>query len=270
MKPPPIELVPEDIPLDIVYEDNYILVVNKPPGMVTHPGYGNRYGTLVNAVLYHTGSRESVTLEYDDDEGTDEGLLFSSESVRPGVVHRLDKDTSGLLVISKNPHVHARLADQFANRTVSKEYYALVWGRFREDTGTINGDIGRSSKDRKLFAVVRKGGKHALTEYEVVEEFEYLTLVKIKLHTGRTHQIRVHFSHIKHAVFGDSSYGGDKLLYGANNTKWRALAQKCLDIAGRQLLHAKSLGIKHPESGEDMVFTSDLPEDMSRIIDLIR
>lgn len=271
MKPPPIVLLPEDIPLDIVYEDEYLMVVNKPAGMVCHPAFGNRYGTLINAVLYHLGVRESLELNFDnDEEELDEGVIFSSEYVRPGLVHRLDKDTSGLIIITKNSEIHNQIASQFENRTISRHYLALAWGKFEEKNGFIIGDIARSPKDRKLFAVVRKGGKYAKTEYEVIEEFDYLTLLKLKLHTGRTHQIRVHLSHLKRPVFGDNSYGGDKIIYGSNNPKWRNQAVKMLEIAKRQMLHAYELTFYHPVRKENMTIKSDLPDDFKKILEFLK
>ena len=272
MKPPPIRLIPEDIKLDVVYEDDYLLVINKPPGMVTHPGYGNRYGTLVNAVLYHTGQRESLELDIDDDEedNYDEGVVFASDEIRPGVVHRLDKDTSGLLVVSKNPVVHAKLAKQFADRTIKRSYNAIVWGRIEDNEGSIEGDIGRSPRDRKLFGVVKKGGKYARTDYKVIERFNYLTLLQLKLWTGRTHQIRVHCSHINHPVFGDPDYNGNKIVYGNQNNKFKNLADKMLKSVNRQMLHAKELGFTHPETKEFISFTSELPEDMKKILETLK
>ncbi len=272
MKPPPIELLPENIPLDIVFEDEYLMVINKPAGMCVHPGFGNRYGTLVNALLYHFGERESKQIEYDedDDDIEDHGEIFASDSIRPGIVHRLDKDTSGLLVIAKNSDVHAKLAKQFAEKTSIREYNALVWGTLDNDEGTIEGNIGRSSRDRKLFEVVRKGGKHALTEYYVIERYAYLTLLRLKLHTGRTHQIRVHLKHINHPVFADISYGGDALLFGGQDKVFRIKAERCLKLAGRQLLHAKTLGFQHPITKDMLEFDSELPEDFKEILNLLQ
>lgn len=284
MKAPPIELLPESIPLDILYEDDYLLVVNKPAFMCTHPGFGHRYGTLVNAILYHFGLRqvlqyESIDEDSEDDENSDEldepfldnideGEIFASDSVRPGIVHRLDKDTSGLLVIAKNPEVHAKLSAQFAARTTEREYNAIVWGDVKEEYGVIEGDIGRSSKDRKLFAVVKKGGKFAKTEYWVVKRLKFATLVKLKLHTGRTHQIRVHLNHIKHTVFGDTAYGGAQNLYNGR-PELNNIANKCLKLVKRQMLHARTLGFKHPVINEFMRFDSDLPEDFIKVLSIV-
>lgn len=269
MKPPPIELVPEDITLDIVFEDDYLLVVNKPAGMCVHPGFGNRYGTLVNALLYHFGERESQKIEIEDEEDTEnESSVFSSDTIRPGIVHRLDKDTSGILVIAKDQNIHAKLARQFAERTTSREYNALVWGNLEEDSGTIIGDIGRSSRDRKLFDVVKRGGKKAVTNFSVIERYEYLTLLSLKLQTGRTHQIRVHCKHINHPVFGDPSYGGDSVLYGGENKQFRQKAEKALSLIDRQMLHAKTLGFTHPVKKEYMEFGSELPADFREILNI--
>jgi 23S rRNA pseudouridine1911/1915/1917 synthase len=271
-KPPPIELVPENIPLNILFEDDLLIVVNKPAGMVTHPAFGNRYGTLVNAVLYHLGFRESIQIEAiaDDDDSLDEGLIFDSDAIRPGVVHRLDKDTTGLLVVSKNPVVHAFLADQFFHRTVTRFYYALVWGKFSDDHGVIEGNIGRSPRDRKLFAIVKKDGKPAKTEYWVLDRFEYMTLLKIKLWTGRTHQIRVHLSSNNHPVVGDVSYGGNIIKYGGQDKQFYSKAINILDHIKRQMLHAKVLGFMHPSTKEPIIFESELPDDFDNLLKIIR
>ncbi|MFP4529046.1 MAG: RluA family pseudouridine synthase [Candidatus Kapaibacterium sp.] len=271
LKPPPIELVPEDIPLDIYYEDEHLMVVNKPAGMCSHPGFGNRFGTLVNALLWHFGRRDSIALDFDDEDESDasEGEVYASEDVRPGIVHRLDKDTSGLLVIAKNSTIHAKLADQFAMRTTEREYNAVVWGTPDPPEGRITGDIGRSPRDRKLFAVVRRDGKFAATNYSVIESWPYNSLIKLRLETGRTHQIRVHCQHIGHPVFGDPDYAGASIIRGGNNPQFRAAAHKALKIASRQMLHAKSLGFTHPVSNDFLRFESELPEDMLSVIDLL-
>ncbi len=186
LKPPPLELLPENIPLDICFEDDFLLVVNKPAGMVTHPGFGNRYGTLVNALLYHLGKREAIPIaEQNEDDEDDENALISDD-VRPGIVHRLDKNTSGLLVTAKSPEIHAQLAAQFRGHTARREYNAIVWGRLKSDSGTIIGNIVRSPRNRKMFAITEQGGKHAVTHYEVMEQFESFTLVKFRLETGRS------------------------------------------------------------------------------------
>ncbi len=272
MKAPPIELLPENIPLDIIYEDDYLMVVNKPPFMCTHPGFGHRYGTLVNAILYHFGYRRSIKIENFDDEDEEEineGEIFSSDEIRPGIVHRLDKDTSGILVIAKNPEVHSNLSKQFADRTTDRKYLALVWGDIKDDEGVIEGDIGRSLKNRKLYAVVKKNGKPAKTTYQVIERFGFATLISLKLFTGRTHQIRVHLSHINHPVFGDESYGGNTLLRGGT-PEINKIASKCLGMIKRHLLHAQTLGFVHPIKKQYINFTSNLPEDFEKVLDLLR
>jgi 23S rRNA pseudouridine1911/1915/1917 synthase len=271
---PPLKLVPENIPLDIVYEDDYLMVINKPAGMVTHPGYGNRTGTLVNAILYHLGYREEIEISGDSleelEEDQDEGKIFAAQEIRPGIVHRLDKNTTGLLVVSKDPSIHQQLSEQFAKRTVERFYFAIVWGSFKEDFGTFEGDIGRSPRDRKLFAVVRTNGKPAITDYWVEESFDYLSLVKIKLRTGRTHQIRVHFSHNKHPVVGDPSYGGDSVVYGGHNPHFRQFATTLLKSINRQMLHAKTLGFFHPVLKKQIQFEVDFPEDFKYVLTELR
>jgi len=272
MKAPPIELVPENIPLEIIHEDDYLLVVNKPAGMCTHPGYGNRYGTLVNGLLFHLGIKDTIKLDdYDeDDEESEEaeGSIFASEFVRPGIVHRLDKDTSGLLVVAKNEQTLAKLSKQFAEHKSERHYYALVWGNPKEDKGTIESLIGRAPKDRKLYAVVKSDGKYAKTDFEVIERYNFATLLKLSLHTGRTHQIRVHMSHIKHPVWGDKSYGGDKIVY-SYLPEINQIARKCLQMTNRQLLHAKTLGFIHPETQEFLKFESSLPDDFVKVLDVL-
>lgn len=275
LKPPPMELIPQDIPLDIVYEDDYLIVVNKPAGMVVHPGFGNRYGTLVNAILYYLGKRESIPInltdEYDEnDDEIDDAEIFESDEIRPGIVHRIDKNTSGLLVISKSPDVHIKLSQQFRDHTISREYWGIVWGKFPEPQSTINELIDRSTKDRKKYTVVKRGGKTATTEYEVLEEYEFSSLVKFKLHTGRTHQIRVHSAFMKHPIFGDDTYGGDKILYGGQSSYLRNKALKCLQLATRQMLHAKTLGFIHPITKENIDCDSELPEDFNNLLELLR
>ncbi len=270
LKPPSLKLVPENIPLNIIWEDDYVLVVNKPPNMVTHPGFGNRTGTLVNAVLYHLGKRESIEVQIDDDEEEyDETKIFYSDEIRPGIVHRLDKDTSGVMVIVKDSKYHQPLAKQFEERTVERFYYALVWGNIEEDEGTFVGDIGRNPRNRQIFAVVKKDGKPAITDYQVIDRFGVITFVKIKLRTGRTHQIRVHFSHNKHPVFGDPDYGGDKLVYGAGISEKKKILLQCLSKINRQMLHAKILAFNHPVTGERLYFESDLPDDFQIVMDIL-
>lgn len=284
MKPPPLELVPENIPLDICYEDDSLLVINKPAGMVVHPGFGNRYGTLVNALLWHFGQREAIPLLESDNKGDDEdennedeeneeiteSALLASDAVRPGIVHRLDKDTSGILVVAKDVVSHARLAKQFAERTAKRQYYALVWGIVKDDTGVIEGNLGRSPRDRKKMAVLQKGGKVAITEYTVLERFSSCTLLALKLRTGRTHQIRVHCAHIKHPLVGDDEYGGGSVFYAGNSGQWKALGERLLKLIPRQALHAKTLGFKHPVDTHWLEFDSELPEDFASALEEAR
>ena len=254
-RPPPPDVVAENIPLEILYEDDHLIVVNKPAGMVTHPAYGNYTGTLVNALLHHCNSRLSTL----------------NDQTRPGIVHRLDKDTSGLMVIAKDDSVHAQLAKQFSRRTIDRAYWAIVWGRFEKGKklGLIEAALGRSKSDRKKIAV-SKTGKDAATEYEVLEEFEYLSLVKLKLRTGRTHQIRVHLHHIGHPVFGDPTYGGRRIAWGGTEKKKKEEVQRFLKIITRQALHAKTLGFIHPVTKETLHFESGLPSDFQEMLNLLR
>lgn len=273
IKPPPIELIPQNIPIEVLYEDDHLLIVNKPAGIVTHPGFGNRDGTLINAVLYHLGVRENITIETNEDEdedSIDEGVIFASDAVRPGMVHRLDKDTTGLLVVSKEYDTLVALQKAFFDRTVKREYVALVWGIVKEDKGTIYGNIDRSVRNRKKFEVTTKGGKPSITDYEVIERFDYLTLLRLKLRTGRTHQIRVHCSHNKHPLFGDQLYGGDTVVYGGHSPKRKHLYEKLLKEINRQMLHARTLGFEHPVTKEFISFESELPPDMQSIINSVR
>lgn len=273
MKAPPIELIPEEINLNITYEDDYLLVVDKPAGMCVHPGFGNRYGTLVNALLYHFGYRESIAIEgldEEEEEEISEGEIFSSDEIRPGLVHRIDKDTSGLLVVAKDPSTHARLAAQFADKSSEREYIALVWGNFSPSEGDINDNIIRSPKDRKIFTTASKGGKTALTHYTAIESFDYTSLVKFKLSTGRTHQIRVHSKSRNHSIFGDATYGGDKVLLGGENVRFRIVADKCLSSINRQLLHARTLGFRHPATGEFLRFESAIPPEFEFVLSQMR
>lgn len=246
-KSPPQKAVPEDIPLDILYEDEDLLVINKPAGMVTHPAHGNHTGTLVNALLYHCNHLSTL-----------------NDETRPGIVHRLDKDTSGVMVIAKTDFAHAFLAKQFSGRTISREYWAIVWGRFKEQKGVIEARLGRSKSDRKKMAVV-SDGKQSTTEYNVIEQFEYLSLVSLKLRTGRTHQIRVHLAHFNHPVFGDPTYNGRSIAAGPGTAKQKSEVQLLLKIISRQALHAKTLGFVHPKSLSRMFFDSPLPADFLSI-----
>ena len=250
---PPFEnrVDPEDIPLDIVYEDDSLLLINKPPGLVVHPGHGNYTGTLVNALAFHFQN------------------LPLNSSERPGLVHRIDKNTSGLLVIAKTEEAMTHLAKQFEEKTSEREYIALVWGNVKEDEGTIEGNIARHVKDRMQMAVFPEGdqGKHAVTHYKVLERFGYVTLVSCKLETGRTHQIRVHMKYIGHTIFNDERYGGDLILKGTTFTKYKQFIDNCFKTLPRQALHAKTLGFTHPVTKEFMQFDTELPQDMKDCIE---
>lgn len=277
LKPPPIVLVPEDIPLDIVYEDERVIVINKPAGMVVHPGFGNRYGTLVNALLYHIGIRENIPVELEENqdennEDEDVPMGFQTDTIRPGIVHRIDKDTSGLLVIAKDVAALSHLAKQFRDRTAEREYYALVWGIVKEDKGEIQTNIVRSHRDRKVFMATEKNvGKTARTTYTIVERFEFATLLRLKLWTGRTHQIRVHCSSIGHPLVSDAAYGGGVIAYsGIKTNALKSKAESVLRIIPRQALHAKTLGFKHPDNDVKMLFDSELPEDFMNALHLCR
>lgn len=247
------EIIPQDIPLEIVYEDNDLVVINKEPGMVVHPGYGNYSGTVVNALV---GRYANLPKSRDQFE-------------RPGLVHRIDKNTSGLLVIARTEKAMTHLAKQFFDRTINRRYLALVWGDIKEEEGEIIGHIGRSLKNRKVMQVFPDGdyGKHAHTRYKVVERFGYVTLVECKLETGRTHQIRAHFKYIGHPLFGDFEYGGDKILKGTTFTKYKQFVSNCFAILPRQALHARSLGFEHPTTGKTLYFESNLPNDILQVID---
>lgn len=248
-KPPPPDVVAEDIPLDVVYEDEEVLVVNKPAGMVSHPAHGNYTGTLVNALLHYT-----------------ENLSLERGRERAGILHRLDKDTSGLICVAKNERAHAFLARQFADRSIGREYHAIVWGSLKNSTGVIEAPLARHKSDRKKMAVI-EGGKQAITTYRVIKDYGPLSLVALKLQTGRTHQIRVHLAHIHHPVFGDPTYGGRRILYGNITQSYKALINSLLTIMKRQALHARSLEFIHPVTKQKMVFQSKLPEDMKTLID---
>lgn len=246
-----IELKGENIPLDIVYEDNDVVVINKQAGLVVHPGYGNYTGTLVNALMYHF-----------------ENMPSQPGDLRPGLVHRLDKNTSGIMLMAKNEYALAFLAKQFFDRTTKRAYQAVVWGDVKEDHGTITGHIGRDLRDRKIMAVYPNGehGKHAVTHYTVLERFGYVTLVECRLETGRTHQIRAHMKHIGHPLFNDDTYGGDKILKGTTFSKYKTFIENCFAICPRHALHAKSLGFVHPTTGKEMFFDSELPADMQALL----
>ncbi len=248
-----LKIIAEDIPLNIVYEDDSVVVINKPAGLVVHPGHGNYSGTLVNALAYHFRNLP----------------LFNSEDPRPGLVHRIDKDTSGLLVVAKTEQAKSNLGMQFFNKTTERKYQALVWGSVKEDEGTIEGNIGRSLKNRQVFTVFPEGdyGKPAVTHYSVLKRIGYVTLVECRLETGRTHQIRVHMKYINHPLFNDSNYGGDQILRGTTFSKYRQFVLNCFKIIPRQALHAKTLGFVHPSTKEKMSFDSPLPEDMATAIE---
>ena len=244
----------EDIPLDIVYEDSDLMVVNKAPGMVVHPGAGNFHGTLINAVTWHLKDLTS----------------FDANDPAVGLVHRIDKDTSGLLVIAKTPVAKTKLGLQFFNKTTHRSYNALVWGNFNEEEGRIEGNIGRDPRDRlrmNVFPPDSEIGKSAVTHYRILERFGYVTLVECILETGRTHQIRAHMKHIGHPLFGDERYGGTEILRGQRSSTYKAFIQNCFKVCNRQALHAKTLGFVHPTTGRQMDFTSDLPNDMQQLID---
>ena len=282
MRPPPIEVVPEDIPLDIVFEDEWLLVVNKPAGMVVHPAFGHRSGTLVNALLYHVGGSaiSADDLDEDEEDGDDVvGLSTATASprfegdltIRPGLVHRLDKDTSGLLVVAKDDFTHSELARQFINRTIRRAYLAIVWGTPDPENGRVETWLGRSTKDRKKIAVVSENrGKWAVTNYTTVENFQYTSLLRFRLETGRTHQIRVHAKHIGHPILGDSTYGGDTLRYGPQTSKRRQFFQNLFKRMPRQALHAHTLGFLHPRSGVEHDFEAPLPKDIEHVLERLR
>ena len=247
------DISPEDIPLDIVYEDNDLMVINKPAGLVVHPGCGNYHGTLVNAIAWHLKDNP----RYDPNDP------------QVGLVHRIDKDTSGLLVVAKTPDAKTHLGLQFYNKTTKRKYNALVWGIVENNEGTIEGNIGRNPKDRMQMAVLSDPaqGKHAVTHYRVLERLGYVTLVECVLETGRTHQIRVHMKHIGHTLFNDERYGGNEILKGTHFSKYKQFVNNCFETCPRQALHAMTLGFVHPRTGEEMFFTSPLPEDMTNLID---
>ena len=252
-RPPPQKALPEEIPLDIVYEDDDLLVVNKPAGMVAHPAYGNYSGTLVNALLFHCNHLSTL----------------NDPATRPGIVHRLDKDTSGLLVVAKTDTAHAKLARQFARRTIGREYQAIVWGKIDPPGGLIETDLGRSKSDRKKMAVVKEG-KKAVTEYTLITQFDYLALIRLKLHTGRTHQIRVHLAHVNHPVFGDPTYNGHHLIAGPDTPAQKAEVQRLLKLMPRQALHTQTISFIHPTTGQTVSFESPLPEDMKAVLALLK
>ncbi len=246
------EIIPEDIPLNIVYEDDSVMVVNKPPGMVVHPGHGNYTGTLLNAIAYYLNYEQGITMD----------------DPRLGLVHRIDKDTSGLLVIAKTEQAKSNLSLQFYHKTTRRQYVALVWGDLKENEGRIEGNVGRDPKDRMMMRVFPDGdmGKPAVTHYKVLERFGYVTLVQCRLETGRTHQIRVHMKYIGHTLFNDKRYGGDEILRGIRHVRYKQFIYNCFVACPRQCLHAETLGFIHPVTGEEMFFQSELPADMQEVI----
>ncbi|MEM1095072.1 MAG: RluA family pseudouridine synthase [Bacteroidota bacterium] len=280
MRPPPLQVIPQALPLDILYEDDALMVVNKAAGMVVHPAYGNRDGTLVNALLYHVGGRvldvEDGSESLDDDavglSVVNAAPRFENDVViRPGIVHRLDKDTSGVMVVAKTDGAHTHLAKQFMARTIHRRYRALVWGLPSPTEGRIETWLARDRRDRKKMAVADEGvGKHALTYYSQLDGFAYTALLEFRLATGRTHQIRVHAQHVAHPIFGDATYGGQQVRYGLRTGPRRAFYQQLFQILPRQALHAFSLGFVHPETGEELYFETPLPTDMQVVLDVLK
>lgn len=252
--PTDFNIFPQEIPIDIVYEDEHILLVNKQAGLVVHPGFGNFEGTLLHAVAYHL--KDIPGFDFND--------------ARIGLVHRIDKDTSGLVLLAKTPNAKTNLGKQFFEKTTERTYNALVWGNVKEDSGTIEGALARDPRDRMLFTVFNEDenpqAKHAITHYKVLERFGYVTFVECKLETGRTHQIRVHMKHIGHTLFNDERYGGNNILKGERTAKYKQFVENCFAICPRQALHAKTLGFTHPISGERMFFESDLPQEMDQLL----
>lgn len=248
------KILPEEIPLDIVFEDDDLMVINKPAGLVVHPGFGNWKGTMLNAIAWHFKDNPK----------------YDINNPEIGLVHRIDKDTSGLLVVAKTPDAKTSLGLQFFNKTTKREYNALVWGTFKEDSGRIEGNIARDPRDRMRMAVFPPDsdiGKNAVTHYYVLERFGYTSLVKCVLETGRTHQIRAHMRHIGHPLFADARYGGDEILKGTTSSKYRQFVENCFKLCPRQVLHAKTLGFVHPRTGQEMMFSSELPEDITILLD---
>ncbi len=268
--PESFEVIPQNIPIDIVYEDSEILLLNKTPNMVVHPGCGNPTGTLVNAVSYYlntaTSNEENVEALKTEKKSSE---VLNDNLPRVGLVHRIDKNTSGLILFGKNEKSMFKLAEQFKEHTVKRHYTALVWGNVEEDTGTITGHIGRDKRFRKKFDIYPEGdyGKHAITHYRVLERFNYTTLVECILETGRTHQIRVHMKHLGHPLFNDDTYGGDRIVKGTVYTKYKQFVDNCFKLCPRQALHARTLGFIHPTSNKELFFESALPTDMLDVIE---
>ncbi len=260
--PREVEIIPENIPVNIAYEDDDVMVINKNAGMVVHPGYGNYTGTLVNALTYHLQNNQGQTRRSAPTNPQPSNL-------KPYLVHRIDKNTSGLILVAKNEYAQTFLAKQFFDHSVDRQYLALVWGDFKEDEGTIVGHVGRSLKDRKVMTVFPDGdyGKHAVTHYKVVERFGYVTLVSCILETGRTHQIRAHMKHLGHPLFNDATYGGDQILKGTTFSKYKQFIQNCFKIMPRHALHAKTIGFEHPTTEKRVFFESELAEDMQAVIE---
>ena len=251
--PREVEIIAEDIPLEVPYEDDDLIIINKPPGLVVHPAFGNYTGTLVNA----------LTFRFQDKFSKD------GEPHRPMLVHRIDKNTSGIMIAAKTELAQMRLARNFFDHDIDRKYWALVWGDFKEDEGTITGNIGRNPKDRLLMTVFpdNENGKHAVTHYKVIERFGYVTLIECRLETGRTHQIRVHLRYAGHPLFNDATYGGDQILKGTTFSKYRQFINNCFQLMPRQALHAKSLGFIHPITGKPTLFDSELPEDFNAVLE---
>ena len=250
--PKDFEIIPQDIPVNIIYQDEDIVIVNKEAGMVVHPAKGNYSGTLVNALAHHLAGAP----------------LFQKDDIRPGLVHRIDKDTTGLLVVAKTELAKIHLAKQFFEHTIERKYQAIVWGNIKPEEGTIIGNIGRNEKNRTIMQVYPEGdeGKHAITHYKVIKNYHYVSLIECQLETGRTHQIRIHMKYAGHPLFNDATYGGDKILKGTTFSKYRQFIINCFKILPRQALHAKSLGFIHPRTNEKMFFSTELPEDMTQVI----
>ncbi|MDA0379349.1 MAG: RluA family pseudouridine synthase [Bacteroidetes bacterium] len=290
LKAPPMDILPEEIPLDIRFEDDHLLVVNKPAGMVVHPAYGHRSGTLVHALLHHVGGGPILVdtsgdadgeSGVDDDGDADEETGLSTinaaprfegdMALRPGIIHRLDKDTSGLLVVAKHDLAHVGLSRQFAQRSTRRYYLAILWGLPEPSKGTIRTDLARDIRDRRKMAAVAEGkGKHAVTHYEVLEPFGYTSLARFRLETGRTHQIRVHAQYIGHSIFGDPVYDGDRVRFGRDEGQRKTFYRNLFEALPRQALHAASLGFRHPVTGEELDFEAELPPDMEHVLDRLR
>lgn len=252
-KPESAEVIAQEMPLDIVYEDDHLLVVNKPAGMVVHPGCGNYEGTLINGLAFYLGAE----------------ALDSEDLPRVGLVHRIDKDTSGLLLIAKTPDAMVKLAAQFKAHTVHRRYVALVWGDLKEDSGTINVPVGRDLRFRKIMATFPEGdyGKEAITHYTVLRRFHYVTLAEMRLETGRTHQIRIHMKSIGHPLFNDATYGGDRIVKGTVFSKYKLFVENCFETLPRQALHARELGFRHPATGEELFFEAPMPDDFRQVLE---